>query len=187
MVLLSKSMVSALSGGPYSATARFFRSSRMSSPPVSRKCPNMDLLTGYYMPAHGTRAVLHKMFVRRGHTGRGRVRMGPPLLVKRNISGRAGEGTRPYGGHRSLPFFFVGAGHRPARRSLERREGHTPERLHLGLRAAAKRRLASNPPVGLLLVLRTNSPCCARGCDLGLLPIPLQPPPYGIFLTTPAP
>ena len=41
--------------------------------------------------------------------------MGPPLLVKRNISGRADEDTRPYGGHRSLPFFFAGAGHWPAR------------------------------------------------------------------------
>ena len=51
---------------------------------------------------------------------------GAAPLVKRNISGRAGEDTRPYGGHRSLPFFFVGAGHWPARRGLARREGHTP-------------------------------------------------------------
>ena len=34
--------------------------------------------------------------------------------------GRAGEDTRPYGETRSGSFFFVGAGHRPARRLTDR-------------------------------------------------------------------
>ena len=38
-----------------------------------------------------------------------------------NLSpGRAGEDTRPYGETRSGSFFFVGAGHRPARRLTDR-------------------------------------------------------------------
>ena len=34
-------------------------------------------------------------------------------------TGRAGEGTRPYGESGSVSFFFVGAGHWPARRILK--------------------------------------------------------------------
>ena len=49
---------------------------------------------------------------------------------------------------------------------LETREGQAPGGLHLGLSAAALRRLASPPPGSLLLALRTNSPCCACGRDL---------------------
>ena len=41
-------------------------------------------------------------------------------------SGAGGPVCRPYGVSRSHPFFIVGAGPRPARRILERREGHTP-------------------------------------------------------------
>ena len=41
-------------------------------------------------------------------------------------SGAGSPVCRPYGVSRSHPFFIVGAGPRPARRILERREGHTP-------------------------------------------------------------
>ena len=41
---------------------------------------------------------------------------GRPRATWDGISGSGGSGTRPYGESGSVPFFFVGAGHWPARR-----------------------------------------------------------------------